>query len=203
MQDGQIYNDFKYMDYTKKHDPKKNKAATSALLPLDSMPEQASTVTFENGSSITTINPVNTWEGFIYDSDTNDLITKCDALSESYFNITTDEKAERFLNALEESKRFKLVEQHMKICKNFNDTYKAKNADYGDSFHRVWESAGIISAYTRLADKFYRLENLILKAKDSKVKDESIKDTLMDMANYCIMSVMELEREKTEEAGGV
>ena len=37
---------------------------------------------------------------------------------------------------------------------------------------------------------------------DAQVKDETIKDTLMDMANYCVMLAMELEREVDGELGG-
>ena len=37
-------------------------------------------------------------------------------------------------------------------------------------------------------DKMERIESLMNK--ESLVKDESIKDTLLDMANYAIMTVM-------------
>lgn len=43
-----------------------------------------------------------------------------------------------------------------------------------------------------LPDKFNRLENLILNG-ECEIKDESIKDTLMDLANYAIMLYMEVE----------
>lgn len=51
---------------------------------------------------------------------------------------------------------------------------------------------GKISALTRISDKFNRLENLILNG-ECEIKDESIKDTLMDLANYAIMLYMEVE----------
>lgn len=35
--------------------------------------------------------------------------------------------------------------------------------------------------------------------KEQKVEDESIIDTLLDMANYCIMTVIELENEEQAE----
>lgn len=90
-------------------------------------------------------------------------------------------------------------ERHLEICKNFNGTYRDKNSDYGDSFGKVWKTVGIISAYVRLADKFYRFESLVLNPNNGlKVKSESIKDTLLDMGNYCIMASMEIEDDEIE-----
>ena len=44
----------------------------------------------------------------------------------------------------------------------------------------------------RLADKLNRLESLTLNNNEQKVSDESIVDTLMDLANYSIMTLIEL-----------
>ena len=85
----------------------------------------------------------------------------------------------------------KKVAKHRAICEELNSTYEAKNHDYGDSFHRSYIEDGLLMAKIRIGDKYSRFKSL-LKA-DQKVKDESIRDTLMDMANYCIMTVMELE----------
>lgn len=54
---------------------------------------------------------------------------------------------------------------------------------------------GIISALTRMSDKWNRIKSLAQGAKND-VSDESLEDTLMDLANYCIMTVMELRRAK-------
>ena len=49
---------------------------------------------------------------------------------------------------------------------------------------------------TCISDKVNRLQSLAVKiAEERKVKDEGIKDTLYDLANYAIMSIIELERE--------
>ena len=45
-----------------------------------------------------------------------------------------------------------------------------------------------------LIDKYMRLESL-LSGKNQKVIEESIYDTLLDMANYCIMELVEMEIE--------
>lgn len=78
---------------------------------------------------------------------------------------------------------------HWTICRDLHDTYKAKNADYGDSFAQVrqkYPNAILI----RLNDKLNRLETLMNGA-EQHVNDESIEDTLLDLANYCIMELLE------------
>lgn len=90
-----------------------------------------------------------------------------------------------------------LVEKHADICKELNKTYERKNHDYGNSFGQTYQKLGIISAVTRITDKYNRLVSLAtLQPSERQVQDESISDTLLDMANYCIMTEMELRREK-------
>jgi hypothetical protein len=86
---------------------------------------------------------------------------------------------------------------HMKICMNLNDTYIQKNKAYGNSFSDTFEKLGIISAITRITDKYNRLVNLATYS-NINIGDESIKDTLLDMANYCIMTYMELDKRENK-----
>ena len=83
------------------------------------------------------------------------------------------------------------VAQHYAICQNLNQVYKAKNHDYGDSFGDTYKKLGIISAVTRLSDKMNRLMSLAV-SHEAQVKDEKIEDTLLDMANYAIITLIEL-----------
>lgn len=77
------------------------------------------------------------------------------------------------------------------------DTYERKNADYGDSFAKT--RALVPNAIlVRLHDKLNRVTSLMLKG-DQKVSDESIEDTLLDMANYCLMELTERAYEKQGE----
>ena len=85
--------------------------------------------------------------------------------------------------------------KHMELCKYLNNLYAIKNKKYGDSFSITVQKYGIIAALTRLSDKWQRFETLIL-TKDPGTPDESIRDTLLDMANYCIMTVMELDQKE-------
>lgn len=89
------------------------------------------------------------------------------------------------------------ISKHREICNDLNEIYEKKNKDYGDSFTKSFNSFGLVSSAIRLGDKFYRFENLI-KSEEALVKDESIEDTLMDMANYCIMTLIEMDQVKKE-----
>lgn len=81
---------------------------------------------------------------------------------------------------------------HESICKELNELYKKKNADYGDSFHESYLEEGMTMVRIRLGDKWNRFK-VLSKGAEQKVKDESIRDTLLDLANYAIMTVMELD----------
>jgi glutaredoxin 2 len=83
------------------------------------------------------------------------------------------------------------VDRHLFICQSLNDVYQKKNADYGDSFGEQFREYGEISAAIRLEDKLKRFKQLIKNP--AQVKDESKIDTLLDMANYAIMTVIELQ----------
>ena len=81
------------------------------------------------------------------------------------------------------------VDVHKNICITLNNTYKAKNSDYGDSFSSLREEFPE-AILIRLTDKLNRLKTL-MKGAEQKVNDESIEDTLLDLANYAIMEVVE------------
>lgn len=80
------------------------------------------------------------------------------------------------------------------ITNSMLNTYIAKNHDYGNSFDQSLDKFGLVAAVVRIGDKMNRIESLITK--EAKVKDESIKDTLLDMANYAIMTTMWMDKRK-------
>ena len=84
------------------------------------------------------------------------------------------------------------VRRHKIICEEINDLYDRKNHDYGDSFHQTFVEEGMAMARIRLGDKFNRFK-ILSRGGNQKVNDESIRDTLIDLANYAIMTVMEME----------
>lgn len=58
-----------------------------------------------------------------------------------------------------------------RVTEEMHRTWKAKNADYGSSFD---------------------------DGKEAQVKGEALRDTLMDLANYSVMTVMRLDRDNGE-----
>lgn len=90
---------------------------------------------------------------------------------------------------------------HADICKSLNDLYQRKNHDYGDSFGKSYQEYGMTMACIRLEDKLNRLKSLCKQ--EAKVQDESLEDTLMDLANYAIMTLVErMRQEKPEPVKG-
>lgn len=81
------------------------------------------------------------------------------------------------------------VQLHGAVCDTLNDIYERKNHDYGDSFAKLRNEIPN-AILVRIYDKYSRLKTLMQGA-DQKVKDESIDDTLMDLANYCILELIE------------
>lgn len=95
------------------------------------------------------------------------------------------------------------VERHMDICKALNRIYEMKNKDYGDSFHETFLEEGFAMARIRLSDKLNRFKTLSRKGGASDVKNESMKDTLLDLANYAIMTAMEMDIRDENAAKGL
>lgn len=84
-------------------------------------------------------------------------------------------------------KRFKQkVEKLTKV-------YVAKNKDYGDSFTRSLDKRGIVASIVRMEDKMNRIDSL--HDKPTTEVDESLVDSLEDLANYAIMTVIWLEKQ--------
>lgn len=136
----------------------------------------------------------------IFDEMSDDMLDKC-------YNWLRDIRSAACENAEakccdKETDDLKLhiepkVARHYVICQKLNQVYKAKNHDYGDSFGDTYKKLGIISAVTRLSDKMNRLMSLAV-SHDAQIKDEKIEDTLLDMANYAIMTLIELGYEVDE-----
>ena len=94
------------------------------------------------------------------------------------------------------------VLQHKKLCEQLNALYEKKNHDYGDSFHKTFVEEGLAMPRIRLSDKLSRF-NTLSRGDRQQVSDESIRDTLIDLANYALMTVMELDLEKIVADSGV
>lgn len=86
------------------------------------------------------------------------------------------------------------------ILNNLGATYNDKNHDYGDSVGGTYSKYGDISFLVRITDKFNRIQTLVAGDNDIKVKDEKIDDTILDLANYCILWLVEREYKATNKA---
>lgn len=84
------------------------------------------------------------------------------------------------------------LKMHADLCTQLHELCVAKNKRYGDSFSKTVQHYGLISALTRMSDKWNRIETLILGRADESA-DESLVDSLTDLANYCIMTVCEIQ----------
>lgn len=93
-------------------------------------------------------------------------------------------------------KSTEFVQFHLEVVLKMNEIVKKKNHDYtgasGDAFanFKVVESMGICSTeqgfLTRMMDKMMRINTFVQKG-SLLVADESVEDTLCDLANYSIL----------------
>lgn len=81
------------------------------------------------------------------------------------------------------------------VLTKMNSLYEKKNHDYGDSFTKLCNEFGLVSPITRLSDKLERLKTLSKNL--NEVEDEKIEDTLLDLANYAVMTLVWLNNEKS------
>ena len=81
--------------------------------------------------------------------------------------------------------RFRFITEEMVTL------YSKKNTDYGDAFTQSLDEDGLLVSKIRLKDKLNRFAKLI--ENDALVNDESMRDTLIDMANYAVMTMMWLD----------
>ena len=80
---------------------------------------------------------------------------------------------------------------HMKQIQSEGlELFIRKNADYGDSYKQY----GLIGVLVRLQDKINRCLNITKNG--INVKDESLRDTLIDLHNYAAMALMESESDQ-------
>ena len=80
------------------------------------------------------------------------------------------------------------------ILNHLEETYRAKNNDYGNSIADTYDKFGCVSFLVRITDKYNRLMTLCNpNAPEQKVKDEKIDDTILDLANYCLLWLVERE----------
>src|SRR5690606_34392355 len=92
--------------------------------------------------------------------------------------------------------REELIQFHEDFCKEMVETIKQKNNDYSSAMDNAFgnlsavERLGIATTekgiLVRMTDKISRI-NTFIQGHRYQVKDESVMDTLKDLANYTIL----------------
>jgi hypothetical protein len=90
----------------------------------------------------------------------------------------------------DKSKKFKEITNEM------IELFERKNSDYNNSIHDTYMKYGAVAYLVRMEDKINRVRSLT-QSNNQKV-DEKIKDTLIDLANYSILMLLELEGGKND-----
>lgn len=88
------------------------------------------------------------------------------------------------------------IDRFEAITKRMHNIFVKKNHDYGNSFEQSLNEEGLAASRIRMGDKWNRYKTLSRKDPSNiQVKDESLRDTLIDLANYAIMTVMWLDKQ--------
>lgn len=90
------------------------------------------------------------------------------------------------------------IEYFESITKQMNEVFKNKRSDYGATTTETYKLFGMVSMLTRMHDKLGRLDNLCKPGKQIQVSNEKIEDTLLDLANYAVIALLELYKEWDE-----
>lgn len=70
--------------------------------------------------------------------------------------------------------------------------FERKDSDYGNSFGASIREFGYVVSVARINDKLSRLKKMV-KGGDMRIQSETMRDNLLDIANYCVLTVMELD----------
>lgn len=79
------------------------------------------------------------------------------------------------------------------ILKEMQELYLKKNHDYGNSFSETIQEFGFTPAIARINDKLKRVKQMV--GREPMQVKESMRDNLIDIANYCILTIIELDNQ--------
>lgn len=106
-------------------------------------------------------------------------------------------------NCVEDSLIDKNVVSFRDIQDKLVKIYAKKNHDYGDSFNEGCNELGVGYAFSRIFDKTKRFQTLAKGIMNNnlsiEVQDETIEDTIMDLANYCMMYLAWRDKSKQDD----
>lgn len=79
-----------------------------------------------------------------------------------------------------------MIERLEKIQAEGKAIFERKNKDYGNSF----AEDGVLGVMIRMKDKMNRFITLARNNGEGAVKDEALRDTLIDLHNYAAMAII-------------
>ena len=131
-------------------------------------------------------------EYWVVETLCNDSLSKCiESINQYLKEVHPKEGEPKADSNKEDADRFK------EITDNMFETFKAKNHDYGSSFSNLFKECGMTYAYGHMAEKLERVKSLMKD--EANVKGEGMKDSLLDLANYAILTVMEIYKNEKEQ----
>lgn len=92
------------------------------------------------------------------------------------------------------------VERFKQLTGEMAALYARKNKDYGDSFTEIYREWGAMYPVSRMQEKLRRAIQLMRTSK-AQVQEEKLTDTLIDLANYALMTIMEIKEDIKESNG--
>lgn len=84
------------------------------------------------------------------------------------------------------------VERFKQLTGEMISLYARKNKDYGDSFTEMSREWGAMYPLSRMQEKLRRATQL-MRSGEAQVPDEKVTDTLIDLANYALMTILEIK----------
>ena len=106
-------------------------------------------------------------------------------------NVIVPVKMRTLNNCVDDSLIDENVVSFRAIQDKLVNIYAKKNHDYGDSFNEGCNELGVGYAFSRIFDKTKRFQTLAKGIMNNnlsiEVQDETVEDTIMDLANYCMM----------------
>ena len=86
----------------------------------------------------------------------------------------------------------KKIESFKQLTGEMVALYTRKNRDYGNSFTEMYKEWGPMYPLSRMQEKLRRATQL-MRSGEAQVTEEKVADTLIDLANYALMTIMEIK----------
>ena len=145
---------------------------------------------------------------------TKNLVEACgicmDELEKFVLSIErSEELAEKFIRDLRKLACIAMAGHHYifgvqnqvsRLANKMTDLYRRKNSDYDDAFGKSLDRYGFVASIVRMNDKVNRLHFLVCNNQEVQVKEESVADTFIDLANYAIMTLVWIDYKAQQDA---